>query len=73
MLQQNNNRNNSNQLLVPQVDDLMTAMKEEIAEEFGVKLGADTSARDNGRVGGEMTRRLVKMAQEQLAREHTLH
>lgn len=71
MLQQNSN--NSNQLLVPQVDDLMNAMKQEIAEEFGVTLGADTTARDNGRVGGEMTRRLVRMAQEQLAKEHTLH
>ena len=38
-------------------------MKYEVAEEFGVKLGADATARQNGSVGGEITRRLVKMAQ----------
>jgi len=34
-------------------------MKYEIANEFGVKLGANASSRDNGKVGGEMTKRLV--------------
>lgn len=38
-------------------------MKYEVAEEFGVKLGADATARQNGSVGGEITRRLVKLAQ----------
>ncbi|WP_147633640.1 alpha/beta-type small acid-soluble spore protein, partial [Turicibacter sanguinis] len=38
----------------------------EIASELGVTLGADTSARQNGSVGGEITKRLVKMAQQQL-------
>lgn len=38
-------------------------MKYEVAEEFGVKLGATATARDNGKVGGEITRRLVKLAQ----------
>lgn len=37
-------------------------MKYEIANEFGVKLGAESSAKANGSVGGEMTRRLVQMA-----------
>ena len=37
-------------------------MKYEIANEFGVSLGATASAKDNGRVGGEMTKRLVEMA-----------
>ncbi|RXD24974.1 alpha/beta-type small acid-soluble spore protein [Acinetobacter baumannii] len=41
-------------------------MKAEIASELGVTLGADTSARQNGSVGGEITKRLVKMAQQQL-------
>lgn len=35
-------------------------MKYEIANEFGVSLGADASSRSNGTVGGEMTKRLVK-------------
>jgi small acid-soluble spore protein B (major beta-type SASP) len=38
------------------------AMKNEIAREFGVYLGPDTSARQNGSVGGEITRRLVSQA-----------
>jgi len=41
-------------------------MKEEIAREFGVQLGADTSARANGSVGGEITKRLIQMAQQSL-------
>lgn len=35
-------------------------MKYEIANEFGVKLGATATSRDNGLVGGEMTKRLVE-------------
>ena len=41
-------------------------MKYEIANEFGVELGPDASARANGSVGGEITRRLVQMGQSQL-------
>ena len=37
-------------------------MKYEIANELGVKLGADATARQNCQVGGEMTRRLVESA-----------
>ena len=37
----------------------LEAMKTEIANEFGVNLGADTTARQNGSVGGEITKRLV--------------
>ena len=36
------------------------SMKYEIANEFGVNLGADASSRANGSVGGEMTKRLVQ-------------
>ena len=41
-------------------------MKYEIAREFGITLGADTTSRLNGRVGGEMTKRLVKLGEEYL-------
>lgn len=41
-------------------------MKLEIAQEFGIELGANTSARDNGRIGGELTKRLIALAKEQL-------
>lgn len=56
----------TNQLLIPQAEQLMEQMKYEIAQEFGVSLGADATARQNGSVGGEMTKRLIRMAQEQL-------
>lgn len=70
---QNNNNQNTNQLVVPQSDFVLDQMKQEIAQEFGITLGAETSARDNGRIGGEMTKRLVQMAQEQLANQNNLH
>lgn len=58
--------NNSNQLLVPGVERAVEQMKLEIAQEFGVNLGADTTSRGNGSVGGEITKRLVAQAQQQL-------
>ena len=58
--------NNSNQLLVPGVQQALEQMKYEIAQEFGVNLGADTTSRANGSVGGEITKRLVSMAESQL-------
>ncbi|MGX6442372.1 small, acid-soluble spore protein, alpha/beta type [Neobacillus sp. K501] len=58
--------NNSNQLLVPGVQQALDQMKFEIATEFGVNLGADTTSRANGSVGGEITKRLVQMAEQQL-------
>lgn len=58
--------NSSNQLLVPGVEQALDQMKYEIANEFGVNLGADTTSRANGSVGGEITKRLVAMAESQL-------
>jgi hypothetical protein len=58
--------NNSNQILVPGVEQALDQMKQEIAQEFGVQLGADTTSRANGSVGGEITKRLVAAAQQQL-------
>lgn len=55
-----------NKLLVPGAANVLDQMKQEIASEFGVQLGADTTARANGSVGGEMTKRLVAMAEQQL-------
>lgn len=40
----------------------MQDMKSEIAKELGVKLGPDATARQNGSVGGEITKRLVSQA-----------
>lgn len=57
---------NSNRLEVHGAKEALNQMKFEIAQEFGVKLGADQSARANGSVGGEITKRLVAMAQNQI-------
>ncbi|MGW5955823.1 small, acid-soluble spore protein, alpha/beta type [Bacillus mycoides] len=62
----NNNSGNSNQLLVRGAEQALDQMKYEIAQEFGVQLGADATARSNGSVGGEITKRLVAMAEQQL-------
>lgn len=62
-----NNNSNSNQLLVPGVQQALDQMKYEIAQEFGVQLGADTTSRANGSVGGEITKRLVQMAEQQMS------
>jgi len=56
-----------NKLVVPGAQAALDQMKYEIAREFGVELGPDTSARLNGSVGGEITKRLVKMAQQQMS------
>lgn len=61
------NQNNSNQLVVPGAQQAIDQMKTEIAQEFGVQLGADSTARSNGSVGGEITKRLVQAAQQQLS------
>ncbi|MFD1736158.1 small, acid-soluble spore protein, alpha/beta type [Bacillus salitolerans] len=64
---QNQTRNNSsNQLVAPGAASAIEQMKYEIANEFGVNLGPDTSSRANGSVGGEITKRLVQMAEQQL-------
>ena len=60
------NNNSSNNLLVPGVQQALDQMKFEIANEFGVNLGAETTSRANGSVGGEITKRLVQMAEQQL-------
>lgn len=56
---------NTNKLLVPGAAQVLNQFKEEIAAEFGVKLGSDTTARANGSVGGEITKRLVAQSQQQ--------
>ena len=63
--------NSSNQLVVPGVQQALDQMKYEIASEFGVNLGPDATSRANGSVGGEITKRRVAMAQQQLGGSYT--
>ncbi|WP_404454901.1 alpha/beta-type small acid-soluble spore protein [Virgibacillus necropolis] len=57
---------NKNDLLVPGARNAVDNMKEEIANELGVQPGADTTARENGSVGGEMVKRMIKIAEESM-------
>ena len=53
-------KNASMKVRVPGSKQAIEQMKYEIANEFGVNLGADASSRSNGRVGGEITKRLIE-------------
>ena len=61
------NSQNNNKMVVPGVKQAIERMKYEIANEFGVNLGPDATSRANGSVGGEITKRLVKLGQNQLS------
>lgn len=58
--------NNTNKLVVPGSKQAIEKMKYEIANELGVTMGPDATSRANGSVGGEITKRLVKMGEQQL-------
>ena len=58
---------NNNKLIVPGSKQALDNMKYEIARELGITLGADTSSRLNGTVGGEMTKRLVRLGEQYYA------
>lgn len=61
-----------NKLVTPASKEAIERMKYEIANEFGVQLGADATARANGSVGGEITRRLVQMGQSQISGNYNM-
>lgn len=63
---------NTNKLLVPGAGQALEEMKNEIAKEMGITLGADTTSRLNGSVGGEMVKRLVAMAQQQMSQNNKM-
>ena len=67
----NSNRSSKNRLVVPGAQKAVDQMKYEIANEFGVNLGPDASSRANGSVGGEITKRLVQMGQNQMSNKQS--
>ncbi|MFF2090458.1 small, acid-soluble spore protein, alpha/beta type [Paenibacillus sp. NPDC058174] len=61
-----------NQLQVPQARAALEQLKFEVAQELGIQLPADgyygnMTTRDMGSIGGNITKRLVMMAEQQLA------
>ena len=64
--------NNNNQKVVPQAKQALNQMKLEIANELGMNNYQQMdkgilTARENGYVGGYMTKKLVEMAEQQMA------
>lgn len=62
----------SNVLVVPQADAALDQLKYEIAQELGIQVPQDNywghmATRDTGAIGGHITRRLVQIAEQQLA------
>jgi hypothetical protein len=61
----------NNQKVVPQAAAALDRMKYEIASEVGVNLkegyNGDISARDAGRVGGNMVKRLIETAERSMS------
>ena len=58
--------NKDNRFVVPGAKQAIEKMKYEIANELGVNMGPDATSRANGMVGGEITKRLVKMGEQHL-------
>ena len=61
---------NSNRKLVPEAMDSLDRFKYEVASEVGVNLkngyNGDISARDAGRIGGNMVRKMIQQAENQM-------
>ncbi|WFA10386.1 alpha/beta-type small acid-soluble spore protein [Tissierella sp. Yu-01] len=67
-----NNNNNSNRIVVPAARQALDQMKLEIANELGLANydsldKGNLPSRQNGYVGGYMTKRLVEMAQQSMS------
>ena len=64
--------NNNNKTVVPGAKQALNQMKLEIANELGMSNyqqvdKGNLTARENGYVGGYMTKKLVEMAEQQMA------
>ena len=71
------NRSRGANHVVPEAWDAMNQWKYEVARELGVDTNiqngywGNVASRDAGSVGGHMTRKMVEMAQQQLASKYT--
>ena len=61
---------NSNSKVVPEAREALNKFKYEVASEVGVNLkqgyNGDLSARDAGRIGGQMVKKLIQQAENQM-------
>jgi hypothetical protein len=67
----NNNYTSSNQAEVPQAREALDRFKMEIANEIGVPLkqgyNGDLTSKQNGSVGGEMVKRMIRQQEQQMS------
>ena len=57
---------NSNTPVVQGASQNLDQFKYEVANEMGLQLGGDRTSRENGSVGGQMTKRMIQFAEEHL-------
>lgn len=67
----NSNNSGSNRMEVPEAKEAMSRFKMEVASELGVPLrqgyNGDLTSAQNGSVGGEMVRRMIKKQEESMS------
>jgi hypothetical protein len=67
----NNNNSGSNRAEVPQAREALDRFKMEVANEIGVPLkqgyNGDLTSKQNGSVGGEMVRRMIRRQEESMS------
>ena len=66
-----NSGSNTSKMAVPQAKEAMNGFKQEVASEIGVPLkegyNGDLTSAQNGSVGGEMVRQMIKRQEESMA------
>ncbi len=71
MYQNNQNKSNNQQGMVPEARQALDNMKYEIAGELGINLkqgyNGDLPSRQAGSIGGYMVKRLIEQAERQMA------
>ena len=62
--------NSNNRKLVPEASDALDKFKYEVASEVGVTLkdgyNGDISARDAGKIGGQMVKKMIEQAENNM-------
>lgn len=73
----NSNNSGSNQMSVPQAKEAMNRFKMEVAGEIGVPLkqgyNGDLTSAQNGSVGGEMVRQMIRKQEESMSGQGTMN
>ena len=62
--------NNSNRSVVPEAREALNKFKYEVASEVGVNLkqgyNGDTSAKDAGKIGGQMVKKMIEQSEHNM-------